>query len=124
ACGARVVNMQPEAHDAALASVSHVPHFLASVFMEHVAAAADSDQRMGLAGTGFRDFTRIAAGSPEMWRDIFLANRKAVLEELAHFRSALEEAEKTLRDDDGQGLHDFLERAALARRFWGSRSRL
>ena len=123
ACGARVVNMQPEAHDAALASVSHVPHFLASVFMGQVAAASDSDQRMGLAGSGFRDFTRIAAGSPEMWRDIFLANRNAVLTELAHFRDALERAEQTLRDDDAQGLYDFLERAALARRFWGSRSR-
>lgn len=123
ACGARVVNMQPEAHDAALASVSHVPHFLSSVFMGQVAAAAASDQRMSLAGSGFRDFTRIAAGSPEMWRDIFLANRAAVLAELGQFRQALERAEQTLRDDDAQGLYDFLERAALARRFWGSRSR-
>lgn len=124
ACGARVVSMQPDAHDAALASVSHMPHFLASVFMGQVAASADSDQRMALAGTGFRDFTRIAAGSPEMWRDIFLANRQAVLEELAQFRAALDQAEKSLQDGDAQGLHDFLERAALARRFWGSRSRL
>ncbi|MDX3894780.1 prephenate dehydrogenase [Pusillimonas sp.] len=124
ACGARVVSMQPEAHDAALASVSHMPHFLASVFMGQVAAAKDSDQRMALAGTGFRDFTRIAAGSPEMWRDIFLANRKAVLDELDQFRAALDQAEQCLRDEDGQGLYDFLERAALARRFWGSRSRL
>lgn len=124
ACGARVVSMQPEAHDTALASVSHMPHFLASVFMGQVAAAADSDQRMALAGTGFRDFTRIAAGSPEMWRDIFLANRKSVLEELAQFRAALDQAEKSLQAGDAQGLYDFLERAALARRFWGSRSRL
>lgn len=123
ACGARVVSMQPDAHDAALASVSHMPHFLASVFMSQVAADADSDQRMALAGTGFRDFTRIAAGSPEMWRDIFLANRKAVLDELAQFRAALDRAEQSLRDEDGQGLYDFLERAALARRLWGSRSR-
>src|SRR5690606_2773366 len=118
ACGARVVNMQPEAHDAALASVSHMPHFLASVFMGQVAAATDSGQRMALAGTGFRDFTRIAAGSPEMWRDVFLANRKAVLDELAEFREALDRAEQSLRDEDGQSLYDFLERAALARRFW------
>lgn len=123
ACGARVVSMQPDAHDAALASVSHMPHFLASVFMAQVAAVADSDQRMSLAGTGFQDFTRIAAGSPEMWRDIFLANRKAVLDELVEFRSALDRAEQSLRDEDGQGLYDFLERAALARRLWGSRSR-
>ena len=92
--------------------------------MGQVASAADSDQRMGLAGSGFRDFTRIAAGSPEMWRDIFLANRHAVLEELAHFSQALKHAEQTLRAGDAQGLYDFLERAALARRFWGSRSRL
>ncbi|WP_301117960.1 prephenate dehydrogenase/arogenate dehydrogenase family protein [Pusillimonas sp. (ex Stolz et al. 2005)] len=123
ACGARVVNMQPAAHDTALASVSHVPHFLAAVFMAQVAAAVDSDQRMSLAGSGFRDFTRIAAGSPEMWRDIFVANREAVLAELAEFRRVLEQAEQSLRDDDSQGLYDFLERAALARRFWGSRSR-
>lgn len=124
ACGAHVVSMQPEAHDVALASVSHMPHFLASVFMGQVAAATDSGQRMALAGTGFRDFTRIAAGSPEMWRDVFLANRKAVLDELAEFREALDRAEQSLRDEDGQSLYDFLERAALARRFWGSRSRL
>src|SRR5690554_4057630 len=123
ACGARVVNMQPAAHDTALASVSHVPHFLAAVFMAQVAAAADSDQRMSLAGSGFRDFTRIAAGSPEMWRDIFVANREAVLAELAEFRRVLDHAEEALHDDNAQGLYDFLERAALARRFWGSRSR-
>jgi len=123
-CGARVVSMQPEAHDKALASVSHMPHLLAAVFMAQIAAAADSELRMTLAGTGFRDFTRIAAGSPEMWRDIFRANRKAMLGELDQFRSALDQAEQSLRDDDDQGLYDFLERAALARRLWGSRSRL
>lgn len=123
-CGARVVTMEARSHDVALASVSHVPHFLASVFMEQVAGAADSDLRMALAGTGFRDFTRIAAGSPEMWRDIFLANREALLSELSEVKAALERAEQCVRDGDGQGLHDFLERAALARRFWGSRSGL
>jgi len=124
ACGARVIAMDPAAHDAALASVSHVPHFLSSVFMAQVAAAADADTRMALAGTGFRDFTRIAAGSPEIWRDIFLANRQAVLDELAQVRTALEQAEQALRRQDAQGLHDFLERAALARRLWGGRSGL
>jgi len=123
-CGARVVSMGAEAHDRALACVSHVPHFLASVYMEQVAASRDSDLRMALAGSGFRDFTRIAAGSPEMWRDIFLANRDAMLTELAEVRNALETAERYVRDGDAQGLYDFLERAALARRLWGSRSGL
>lgn len=123
-CGARVITMAPDAHDIVLASVSHVPHFLSSVFMAQVAATHDSDVRMALAGTGFRDFTRIAAGSPEMWRDIFLANRQAVLSELQEVKAALTQAEQSLQNEDAQALHDFLERAALARRFWGSRSGL
>ena len=123
-CGARVLTMAADDHDTALASVSHVPHFLSSVFMAQVAASADADVRLRLAGTGFRDFTRIAAGSPEMWRDIFLANREAVLSELAQVRTVLVQAEQALEHNDGQQLFDLLERAALARRFWGSRSGL
>lgn len=123
-CGARVITMEPAAHDAALAAVSHVPHFLSSVFMEQVAASPDSDVRLALAGTGFRDFTRIAAGSPEMWRDIFLSNRAAMLSELKQVKAALARAELLLQDEDAQALHDFLEHAALARRLWGSRSGL
>ena len=124
ACGARVISMDPETHDVVLASVSHVPHFLSAVYMWQVASADNSDLRMELAGSGFRDFTRIAAGSPEMWRDIFLANQEAILSEIAEVRAALERAEQALQSGDGDQLHDFLERAALARRFWGSRSGL
>jgi prephenate dehydrogenase len=123
-CGARVVVMAPEAHDRALASVSHLPHFLSAAFMAQVAGAADADRRLGLAGTGFRDFTRIAAGSPEVWRDIFLANRAAVLAELQEFKAELGVLERALGEGDGPGLFDFLERAAVARRFWGGRSGL
>ncbi len=124
ACGARVIVMEPETHDIVLASVSHVPHFLSSVFMWQVATAHNADLRLELAGSGFRDFTRIAAGSPEMWRDIFLANRDAILSEISEVRKALDTAEQALLTADGAQLHDFLERAALARRFWGSRSGL
>lgn len=123
-CGARVMLMEPEAHDVVLASVSHVPHFLSAVFMGQVADAHDSDRRLSLAGSGFRDFTRISAGSAEIWRDIFLANREAVLSELQEVRAALDHAEQALAAEDGEALHDFLERAAVARRFWGSRSGL
>ncbi|PLC49237.1 prephenate dehydrogenase [Pollutimonas subterranea] len=123
-CGARVMVMDPQVHDTVLASVSHVPHLLSSVFMWQVATAHDSDIRMALAGSGFRDFTRIAAGSPEVWRDIFLANRSAVLAELQEVKAALNRAEQALQDADGEELENFLERAALARRFWGSRSGL
>ncbi|WP_353174011.1 prephenate dehydrogenase [Paracandidimonas soli] len=122
ACGARVVLMEPDAHDAALASVSHVPHFLASVFMAQVSGADDADLRLSLAGSGFRDFTRISAGSAEMWQDIFMANRDAVLQELKAFRALLEQTESALAQGDARELHELLERAAVARRFWGSRS--
>jgi len=123
-CGAKVVAMDPSAHDTALASVSHLPHFLSAVYMAQVAGASDADLRLALAGTGFRDFTRIAAGSPEVWRDIFLANRSALLAELDLFKAELDHLEQALQGSDARELHDFLERAALARRFWGSRSGL
>lgn len=124
ACGARVLLMSPEEHDRVLASVSHVPHFLSSVFMWQVSSARDSDLRLAVAGSGFRDFTRIAAGSPEVWRDIFLSNREAVLTELREVRLAFEHAEEALQQADGPALEEFLERAALARRLWASRSGL
>lgn len=123
-CGARVLLMAAETHDQVLASVSHVPHFLSSVFMWQVASASDSDLRLAVAGSGFRDFTRIAAGSPEVWRDIFLSNRDAVLHELREVRMAFERAEQALHEADGPALEEFLERAALARRLWASRSGL
>ena len=90
ACGARVIDMAAEAHDRVLASVSHLPHLLSAVYMEQVATADDAATRLALAGSGFRDFTRIAAGSPEMWRDIFLSNRGAMLTEIAAVRAVLD----------------------------------
>lgn len=124
ACGARVMLMSAQEHDRVLASVSHVPHFLSSVFMWQVASAPDADVRLQVAGSGFRDFTRISAGSAEVWRDIFLSNKEAVLTELQQVRQAFERAETALRDADDAALYDFLEKAALARRLWGRRSGL
>lgn len=124
ACGARVIAMDPATHDRALASVSHVPHFLAAAYMAQVSRASNADLRLSLAGTGFRDFTRIAAGSPEVWRDIFLSNREAVLHEIEQFSVILENLRATLERADAQALEEVLEQAALARRFWGSRSGL
>lgn len=123
ACGGRVQLMEPAAHDRALASVSHVPHFLAAAYMAQVVQAADADARLSLAGTGFRDFTRIAAGSAEVWRDIFLSNREAVLRELDDFDRVLRTLRATLEaDTDPAGLEALLEQASLARRFWGGRN--
>ncbi|ARP95738.1 prephenate dehydrogenase [Bordetella genomosp. 13] len=118
ACGAAVIDMDADTHDRVLASVSHMPHLLSAVYMAQVAAAPDAAQRLALAGSGFRDFTRIAAGSAEMWRDIFLSNRPALLAELAEVRTMLDQAEAALRQGDGATLHDMLEHAASARRNW------
>ncbi|KGD97141.1 prephenate dehydrogenase [Achromobacter sp. RTa] len=118
ACGAEVIDMDADVHDRVLASVSHLPHLLAAVYMEQVASAADSGTRLDLAGSGFRDFTRIAAGSPEMWRDIFLSNRDAMLAELADVRAVLDRAERAIADGDGAALLTLLDTAARARRNW------
>ncbi len=118
ACGANVIDMDAGAHDRVLASVSHLPHLLSSVYMEQVATAADAATRLDLAGSGFRDFTRIAAGSPEMWRDIFLSNRDAMLAEVAAVRGVLDRAERAIADGDGEALLTLLDTAARARRGW------
>ena len=116
ACGARVTAMSPLDHDHALAAVSHLPHVLAFVLVDELAARANSDALFERAGTGFRDFTRIAGSSSEMWRDVALANRDALLEELDRYRAALDEARQLLRNGDGSGLESLFERAATARR--------
>jgi prephenate dehydrogenase len=118
ACGAQVMDMDEQAHDRVLASVSHMPHFLASVYMAQVARAPDHSRRYALAGSGFRDFTRIAAGSPEMWRDIFIANRPAMQAELAAWRQVLDDVERALQAQDGAALQRWLDEAAQARRGW------
>jgi prephenate dehydrogenase len=118
ACGADVLDMDADAHDRVLASVSHLPHLLSAVYMEQVAEAVDASTRLALAGSGFRDFTRIAAGSPEMWRDIFLSNRDAMLAELADVRAVLDRAERAIADGDGAALLTLLDTAARARRNW------
>jgi len=117
-CGARVATMSPEQHDAVLGAISHLPHLLASVYMDQIATAEDADVRLHHAGAGFRDVTRIAAGSAEMWRDIFLGNAAAVQLELDRLRARLDEASQALARGDGEALYDMLERAALARRAW------
>ncbi|MEJ2894625.1 prephenate dehydrogenase [Bordetella avium] len=121
-CGAMVLEMTPEAHDSVLASVSHLPHFLSAVYMAQVCEADDAATRLALAGSGFRDFTRIAAGSPEMWRDIFLSNRSAMLAELTALRAVLDRTEAALLAADGAGLQQWLQDAALARRAWRKES--
>jgi prephenate dehydrogenase len=118
ACGARVARLDPARHDRILAAVSHLPHLLATALVAELASRKDSAEYLGNAGSGFRDFTRIAGGSPEMWRDIALANRDALLLEIAAYRTALDALALSIEHGDCSALDTVLTRAAEARRQW------
>lgn len=123
ACGARLVTMDVQQHDDVLASVSHLPHWLASLYVEHVARDANADLNMQLAGAGFGDFSRIAQGSVEMWRDIFMANRQAMLRQLDDLHSLLGQAREALHQNDAAWFEETLAHAARVRRQWGEQHR-
>lgn len=117
-CGSSVIVMNAKTHDHLLASISHIPHFLSAMYMAQVASSKDSDLRLKIAGSGFRDFTRISAGSVEMWLDIFFSNKKFIREELSEIREIIDQAEKFIDCNDRDSLRVILERAAKARRSW------
>ena len=122
ACGARVTEMTPRDHDAVLAAVSHLPHLLSYALVHELAARADAAQLFAHAGTGLRDVTRLAAGHPEMWRDICVANREALLGELRRYQDTLAELGALLEQSDGAGLERLFEAARAARRAWTERN--
>jgi prephenate dehydrogenase len=118
ACGSRVRVLDPAAHDRIFAAVSHLPHLVAFALVEAFAARSDADDIFRFAASGFRDFTRIAASSPEMWRDIALANRGALLVEVAAFRAQLDRVAAMVAAGDGEALAAVFARARAARRTW------
>jgi len=117
-CGAKVTNMTAASHDSIFAAVSHLPHLLAFALVNNLAARPNSDQLFGFAASGFRDFTRIAGSSPEMWRDISLANKTALLSELSAYQAELSSLKTMLENEDGASLQALFERASLARNAW------
>ena len=116
--GAKVVTMTAEAHDSAFAAVSHLPHLLAFAFTNAISAQPDGQRFLELAGPGFRDFTRIAAGDPAMWRDVLLANREQVLQHSQAFRAALSQLEALMNAGDSQALEDAIAAASRVRSQW------
>ncbi len=112
-CDVRV--MSPETHDAAFAAVSHLPHMLAFAMMQSVMRQPQADAFLSIAGPGFRDFTRIAAGDPKMWRDILLANKTEVLAQAEQFKHAVQAFEDVLQSDNAQALEDMITLASAAR---------
>jgi prephenate dehydrogenase len=107
--GAQLVTMQAEQHDKLFAYLSHAPHLLAFVYM--LQGQALSDQDLSLAGSGFRDFTRIAASNPELWADILLDNRVAVLDLLDQQRQGIAHMQELLRTQQRAPLVDALRMA-------------
>lgn len=119
AVGAQVSVMSPVQHDAVFSAVSHLPHLLAYALVAQISNSEDAATKLGYAGGGFRDFTRIAASSPEMWRDIFAANKAAVLQDLRDYQRMLGRIERLLVTDDHATLEKVIAQAAAVRQDWG-----
>jgi len=118
AAGGRVERMDASEHDRIFAAVSHLPHLLSFALVAAIAEGADGRRKLGYGGAGFRDFTRIAAASPVMWRDICLANRDALGQELRQYRAVLERLQLAVDASDAEALHRTFELASTLRRQW------
>jgi prephenate dehydrogenase len=116
--GSRVLELSPEDHDAAFAAVSHLPHLAAFALVNAVARQPEGAKYLSLAGPGFRDFSRIAASDPDVWRDILLANRQEVLAQSALMRQALGEFEAVMQAGDGPALTALITEASQTRTRW------
>ena len=117
-CGARVSTMAANTHDDVFAAISHLPHLLAFALVNDIAGRPNAAQLFSFAASGFRDFTRIAGSHPEMWRDIILANKTALLSELNAYQLELNNLKILLENEDGQGLQALFARASVARNNW------
>jgi prephenate dehydrogenase len=115
AAGAQVQCMNVEHHDEVLAATSHLPHVLAFQMVDTLARMSDEDEIFRYAAGGFRDFTRIASSDPVMWRDICLANARAVLETLERYRSDLDHLAAAIRAGDGAEIERVFRNAKAAR---------
>jgi prephenate dehydrogenase len=122
ALGCQVKHMSPQDHDAAFAAVSHLPHLLAFAFMNSLSAQAQGPDFLALAGPGFRDFTRIAASEPHMWRDILIANAQEVLAQSQLFQQQLQALELALNQalsiGQSEALMKLIEQASAQRAGW------
>jgi prephenate dehydrogenase len=121
AAGAQVLRMSPENHDSAFAAVSHLPHLLAFAYFSAVVRQPGGREFLELAGPGFRDFTRIAAGDPVIWRDVLMSNREEIIKQSARFRHTLDALEHMMRSGNGEALEEILRHASTTRVTWQSR---
>ena len=118
AIGSQVLKMSPENHDAAFAAVSHLPHLLAFAYFSAVTRQPSGADFLSLAGPGFRDFTRIAASDPAIWRDILVANREELLKQSQRFRHTLDAMEHVIKSGNGDALEGLIRSASDGRANW------
>jgi prephenate dehydrogenase len=116
--GCQVLTMSPEAHDSAFAAVSHLPHLIAFALINGITSQAQGKEFLSLAGPGFRDFTRIAASEPKMWRDILLANRQELLAQSKVFQRTLQAMELMIESGNAEALEGLIAQASNARTNW------
>ncbi|MDB6002545.1 MAG: prephenate dehydrogenase, partial [Rhizobacter sp.] len=116
--GAQVQKMSAENHDAAFAAVSHLPHLLAFAYFNAIAKQPAGPEFLSLAGTGFRDFTRIAGSDPCVWRDILMSNRDEILKQSMRFRHTLDAIEHVIRGGNMEALERLIRDASEARTDW------
>lgn len=117
-CGARTLDISADQHDHVMAAVSHMPHLISSIYMSYLSDLEDIDNLLSLAGSGFRDFTRISAGSGEMWADILLSNRDAILCNLNSIQLNIYKFVSIIKNNDRDKLKYLLNKAANIRRNW------
>lgn len=117
-CGAVVSELSAQQHDAVFAAVSHLPHLLSFALVHDLAQRPNKDQLLSFAASGFRDFTRIAASSPEMWRDICMANRDALMTELQQYANELYVLHQALEKNDADKLQEIFSLAREVRSAW------
>jgi prephenate dehydrogenase len=118
ACGARIVRLDARGHDEIFAAVSHLPHVIAFALVSMLARRPDAGTLLGHSGGGLRDTVRIAGSSPEMWRDICVANREVLTELLDDYMEELEIARGAIQNADAAALTEMFERARTARERW------
>ncbi|MBI2771572.1 MAG: prephenate dehydrogenase/arogenate dehydrogenase family protein [Burkholderiales bacterium] len=118
ALGCKVQQMSPDSHDAAFAAVSHLPHLIAFALINGIVTQEQGRDYLSLAGPGFRDFTRIAASDPKMWRDILMANRQELLAQTKIFQSALRSMETMIENGNAESLEGVIEHASQTRANW------
>ncbi|CAN7600493.1 prephenate dehydrogenase [Polaromonas sp. LjRoot131] len=118
ALGCHVLKMSPQSHDAAYAAVSHLPHLIAFALINGITGQEHGKDYMSLAGPGFRDFTRIAASDPKMWRDILIANREELLAQSKIFQETLQSLEQLISSSSGDALETMIEQASETRANW------